>query len=141
MLTMRNENVPVGLVMVFCSARLKTILFFSWEVNLMAVSCASWTPLVGEVFHYRQLATPGVASGELGSMQPVQFAQATCQNPQLFPAASRDCFQLPLVLKPIAQPGSWFHPFPGSPCLPGGDEEAVPAGFPLRPCTPCHKTG
>lgn len=66
--------------------KIKDHSFLSWEVNLMAVSCASWTPLVGEVFHYRQLATPGVASGELGSVQPVQFAQATCQNPQLIPS-------------------------------------------------------
>lgn len=71
----------------------------------MAVSCASWTPLVGEAFHYTQLATPGVASAELCSLQPVQFAQATCQNLQRFP--SRMSRLLPAAPGPEAHSSTW----------------------------------
>lgn len=71
----------------------------------MAVSCASWTPHVGDAFCYRQLATPVVASAELCSTQPVQFAQATCQNPQQLPSCILRLF--PTVPYPEAHSSAW----------------------------------
>lgn len=113
-------------------------------MNLRAVSCASWTPLVGEVFRYTQVATHGVASAELCLMQPVQFAQATRQNPQWFPSyisrllpaapcpeAHSSVWQLvlPFFWKPLSSRRGWVG---SSCCLPIVSLHCLPPNWIIR---------